>query len=748
MAYKGAESEVTLQNIDGGLWWAFYNGSDYEKVVAAYDKITLPVATTASAYGKLTKVGDYTVGLRGGSAANFTFDLSNNGKDFNGQKTGMLKVEKAVVYVYTDAYEKYYMGANPALRLRYEGFKNGANPDSPGSVEAFVKPSVEFAVVDADGRYLSPIQSGGFNPAGTGDGNNGYYVVYIGIDNASAAQYTFALKGSGREAFATFTILKGEITGLSMSDRSITYDGSVQTITVKASNTNFIDYVNHIKYRYFPGSKGADGKLTFADDPLTENGKDVVGVSNAGYYLVEAYYEDSDSFAAWSRSAVLTVNRKNLVIVLDKVFAEYGGSAAPFGAVKIINAGELTEEQSAALIATFTYVYTDKDGVRLTDRPVNAGVYKCTVEFAGNGNYSAASSATAETVISPVYIQVKILQKAFIYNGYMHDLNNYKEFYTQSKYDMSNFSEYELVYGYADGTVDDYNVTEPKEINLYTYDFVPNNKNFIFNGDCSGMIAVSPAEISDEGLLATVRALSEDTVLTTVKPNPGKSSGVLSFQTVYSKPTASDDDDAFNKTMINVWDNAKVLLGKKYSVKAISEIVIYKNATTVETSRGNIEITIMAPVSMGGSGVSSGAAVSATGSSFMSAETALFVRRDDGTFKELVYVDNGDGTITFISDTLGYFVFASETIVPIELTVGLSVGGGVLLILIIVAIVLGKRAKRLRLLHKYVEDASSVRTVQRARRRETVDGQTTYTIIRDYDPEIDDETVFYDSTGE
>ena len=64
------------------------------------------------------------------------------------------------------------------------------------------------------------------------------------------------------------------------------------------------------------------------------------------------------------------------------------------------------------------------------------------------------------------------------------------------------------------------------------------------------------------------------------------------------------------------------------------------------------------------------------------------------------YVDNGDGTVTFETDKLGYFIFAEDYVAPkaktntLAIGIGAGVGGAAVLMAIIVVTVVVIKRKR------------------------------------------------------
>lgn len=84
----------------------------------------------------------------------------------------------------------------------------------------------------------------------------------------------------------------------------------------------------------------------------------------------------------------------------------------------------------------------------------------------------------------------------------------------------------------------------------------------------------------------------------------------------------------------------------------------------------------------------------------VSANGAKLIRYNNGEWTEVNYVDNGDGTITFETDKLGYFIFAEDYVAPkaktntLAIGIGAGVGGLALLMAIIVVTVVVIKKKR------------------------------------------------------
>lgn len=84
----------------------------------------------------------------------------------------------------------------------------------------------------------------------------------------------------------------------------------------------------------------------------------------------------------------------------------------------------------------------------------------------------------------------------------------------------------------------------------------------------------------------------------------------------------------------------------------------------------------------------------------VSVNGAKLIRYNNGEWTEVNYVDNGDGTVTFETDKLGYFIFAEDYVAPkaktntLAIGIGAGVGGAaVLMAIIVVTLVVIKRKR-------------------------------------------------------
>lgn len=84
----------------------------------------------------------------------------------------------------------------------------------------------------------------------------------------------------------------------------------------------------------------------------------------------------------------------------------------------------------------------------------------------------------------------------------------------------------------------------------------------------------------------------------------------------------------------------------------------------------------------------------------VNANGAKLIRYNNGEWTEVNYVDNGDGTVTFETDKLGYFIFAEDYVAPkaktntLAIGLGAGVGGAAALMAIIVVTLVVIKRKR------------------------------------------------------
>lgn len=142
---------------------------------------------------------------------------------------------------------------------------------------------------------------------------------------------------------------------------------------------------------------------------------------------------------------------------------------------------------------------------------------------------------------------------------------------------------------------------------------------------------------------------------------------------------------AFRDNFTNGLRQNKEIFGKEYVAGKVYFLSLseYKNKSVLMNA--NKQPRLMSP---------------ATVTMNVSANGAKLIRYNNGEWTEVNYVDNGDGTVTFETDKLGYFIFAEDYVAPkaktntLAIGIGAGVGGAaVLMAIIVVTLVVIKRKR-------------------------------------------------------
>lgn len=142
---------------------------------------------------------------------------------------------------------------------------------------------------------------------------------------------------------------------------------------------------------------------------------------------------------------------------------------------------------------------------------------------------------------------------------------------------------------------------------------------------------------------------------------------------------------AFRDNFTNGLRQNKEIFGKEYAAGMVYFLSLseYKNKSV--RMNANKQPRLMSP---------------ATVTMNVSANGAKLIRYNNGEWTEVNYVDNGDGTVTFETDKLGYFIFAEDYVAPkaktntLAIGIGAGVGGAaVLMAIIVVTLVVIKRKR-------------------------------------------------------
>lgn len=157
-------------------------------------------------------------------------------------------------------------------------------------------------------------------------------------------------------------------------------------------------------------------------------------------------------------------------------------------------------------------------------------------------------------------------------------------------------------------------------------------------------------------------------------------SGCTVYFCILDRNTAKSRDNFTNGLRQN-----KEIFGKEYAAGMVYFLSLseYKNQSVLMNA--NKQPRLMSP---------------ATVTMQVNANGAKLIRYNNGEWTEVNYVDNGDGTVTFETDKLGYFIFAEDYVAPkaktntLAIGIGAGVGGAaVLMAIIVVTLVVIKRKR-------------------------------------------------------
>lgn len=157
-------------------------------------------------------------------------------------------------------------------------------------------------------------------------------------------------------------------------------------------------------------------------------------------------------------------------------------------------------------------------------------------------------------------------------------------------------------------------------------------------------------------------------------------SGYTVYFCILDRNNAASRDNFTNGLRQN-----KEIFGKEYAAGKVYFLSLseYKNKSVLMNADKQPKLMSPATVTMN-----------------VSANGAKLIRYNNGEWTEVNYVDNGDGTITFETDKLGYFIFAEDYVAPkaktnmLAIGIGAGVGGAAVLMAIIVVTVVVIKKKR------------------------------------------------------
>ena len=138
-------------------------------------------------------------------------------------------------------------------------------------------------------------------------------------------------------------------------------------------------------------------------------------------------------------------------------------------------------------------------------------------------------------------------------------------------------------------------------------------------------------------------------------------SGCTVYFCILDRNTAASRDNFTNGLRQN-----KEIFGKEYAAGkvyflSLSEYINGSDSTGRVLMNADKQPRLMSP---------------ATVTMKVNANGAKLIRYNNGEWTEVNYVDNGDGTVTFETDKLGYFIFAENYVAPKAKTNTLAIGIG------------------------------------------------------------------------
>lgn len=157
-------------------------------------------------------------------------------------------------------------------------------------------------------------------------------------------------------------------------------------------------------------------------------------------------------------------------------------------------------------------------------------------------------------------------------------------------------------------------------------------------------------------------------------------SGCTVYFCILDRNTATSRDNFTNGLRQN-----KEIFGKEYAAGMVYFLSLseYKNKSVLMNADKRPRLMSPATVTMN-----------------VSANGAKLIRYNNGEWTEVNYVDNGDGTVTFETDKLGFFIFAEDYVAPkaktntLAIGIGAGVGGAAVLMAIIAVTVVVIKRKR------------------------------------------------------
>lgn len=283
----------TALNVDeqNALRYNLVDGAMVQAVDGTYvilaDKISTPSIVTNA--NKQTVVGIYKATLLGGSATNYALIPSYTSVDGS-----EVVIDKKTLTVSAKrgsdeySYNADYLGALPEIVLSYTGFVNG---DGANKISVISANAVKFVFFNGTDFIDMPTDAIPSDKLEAGQ----YYAVAIDTAGLDAQNYTFVL---GTEARLLISI--PELTGITVKDTTVTYDGNAQN--GKLSVTGALSGVTS-DIKFYAGDVVADEYL-------------VTEVKNAGTYTVVATFTKpmGEYTQSTTITRTMTVNKTSMAV--------------------------------------------------------------------------------------------------------------------------------------------------------------------------------------------------------------------------------------------------------------------------------------------------------------------------------------------------------------------------------------------------------------------------------------------------
>ncbi|KOF01761.1 hypothetical protein OB69_15550 [Roseivirga seohaensis subsp. aquiponti] len=294
----------------------FVNGEDKSVIT------TEPtVSTTADA---TTGVGTYDIDLAGGTADNYSFNLTS----------GTLTIGKATLTATAEDKSKTYGEDNPAFTIAYTGFVNG---DDKSVITT--EPSAST----------------------TADATTGVGTYDIDLAGGTAVNYSFNLTSG------TLTISKATITATA-EDKSKTYGDANPAFTIV-----YTDFVN------------GEDKSVITTEPTASTVVDAT--TGVGIYDIDLTGGVADNYSFILASGTLTINKAVLTVTADDKSKTYGEANPEF---TISYTGFVNGDKESDITVPVASTTADETS--------DAGTYDITLSGGSANNYSLITNNSTLTI--------------------------------------------------------------------------------------------------------------------------------------------------------------------------------------------------------------------------------------------------------------------------------------------------------------------------------------------------------------